>query len=1074
MATLNESSLQMRLEKRKGTISEVDRPLFEKQQAECITKAIKNDECPAKEKHVRRSIIGTWQERGNSMFWIVIGRQPLPSQAIMCWKALTVMHKLLREGHPNVLRDSYVYRKTLRDLLAVYKFQAGQYGTLICEYLKVLQTKIDLHHKYPGLPGSFMYSAENPVKIPGRDINDVFTFGVEMLDYQDLLLTVETSIINTLDKSRSISNIASAQCKIAPLVPILKEVAGMYDVLVQALTKLHKNLPPDTLDGLRQRFYEQHRKVKTFCMNAGGLTYVTSLTTIPSIPEHPPDFLIHKYHPKTKREEPKEEPLPTPIAQQVDERDILIEQLMKEISELREHLDVTINQGKQMEDHLRMEVLRQKEEVKRMEELVRQARQENTFLKEQLEAMKENENVNDKAKDADEKFNKLRLLYGKLRQDHIDLLRKNAEIKQKEDATAKQLSELQGIIDKHNNEIDAREREMNELKELNEQLRLNIDRLNSALEENENTGNSQVQNLLDQIKVLNESLELANSKIKSLELELEATQKNANQEMTSVISDLNEKIQKLTVINENLEKDKNKLQQDLLSKQQELENKILELTNALKASQDLCAGETAKRKHMEENLENKVKEYESKIILLTSELEKIKSDLQNATNNWNAKEIELNNALLQKSDLMKEEERKKAEESLRMKHTLLATIANECERIIKNALDIFNDPKHENGTTCSAEFLFSQITGLSEKIQKTSSSYKDFFDTNDDVFALIQNLNNTYHHLSEVLIHGKATSHMTSAADCLSLVTMCQDIGESSLKYIGDVRENSKSELVQADGSQIQNGIKNLVEFVAELIPKQSDSSADAQNIVEEEMHATEKLVQDAASRIEEMLNKSRKAYTGIQLEVNEKILETCTALMNAIRELILRAKDLQDEIVSEGRGTASVTEYYKRHHKWAEGLLSAAKSVGLGATILVDAADKVIERKGKFEELIVASHDIAASTAQLVAASRVKASNKSPRLPPLMKASKNVGTATAGVVAAVKNGISQTEDSKTMPDYSKMTLTQAKRWEMDSQVKILELESLLGKERSRLGELRKAHYQIAVELYGEDQVKMD
>ena len=31
------------------------------------------------------------------------------------------------------------------------------------------------------------------------------------------------------------------------------------------------------------------------------------------------------------------------------------------------------------------------------------------------------------------------------------------------------------------------------------------------------------------------------------------------------------------------------------------------------------------------------------------------------------------------------------------------------------------------------------------------------------------------------------------------------------------------------------------------------------------------------------------------------------------------------------------------------------------------DAADKVIERKGKFEELVVASHEIAASTAQLV-----------------------------------------------------------------------------------------------------------
>lgn len=38
------------------------------------------------------------------------------------------------------------------------------------------------------------------------------------------------------------------------------------------------------------------------------------------------------------------------------------------------------------------------------------------------------------------------------------------------------------------------------------------------------------------------------------------------------------------------------------------------------------------------------------------------------------------------------------------------------------------------------------------------------------------------------------------------------------------------------------------------------------------------------------------------------------------------------------------------------------------------DSADKVVTDQGKYEELIVCSHEIAASTAQLVAASKVKA----------------------------------------------------------------------------------------------------
>ena len=69
-------------------------------------------------------------------------------------------------------------------------------------------------------------------------------------------------------------------------------------------------------------------------------------------------------------------------------------------------------------------------QVKRLEGAMGQILQENTLLKEQVEAMKEYQNANEKAKDADDKFNKLKGLYGKLRQEHIDLLRKNAEIKQ--------------------------------------------------------------------------------------------------------------------------------------------------------------------------------------------------------------------------------------------------------------------------------------------------------------------------------------------------------------------------------------------------------------------------------------------------------------------------------------------------------------------------------------------------------------------------------------------------------------------------------------------------------------------
>lgn len=50
------------------------------------------------------------------------------------------------------------------------------------------------------------------------------------------------------------------------------------------------------------------------------------------------------------------------------------------------------------------------------------------------------------------------------------------------------------------------------------------------------------------------------------------------------------------------------------------------------------------------------------------------------------------------------------------------------------------------------------------------------------------------------------------------------------------------------------------------------------------------------------MLKKSREADSGIKLEVNEKILDSCTKLMHAIRVLVQKSRLLQAEIVAQGK----------------------------------------------------------------------------------------------------------------------------------------------------------------------------
>lgn len=50
------------------------------------------------------------------------------------------------------------------------------------------------------------------------------------------------------------------------------------------------------------------------------------------------------------------------------------------------------------------------------------------------------------------------------------------------------------------------------------------------------------------------------------------------------------------------------------------------------------------------------------------------------------------------------------------------------------------------------------------------------------------------------------------------------------------------------------------------------------------------------------MLSNSRAADSGIKLEVNEKILDSCTGLMQAIRILVQKSRVLQAEIVAKGK----------------------------------------------------------------------------------------------------------------------------------------------------------------------------
>ena len=181
-------------------------------------------------------------------------------------------------------------------------------------------------------------------------------------------------------------------------------------------------------------------------------------------------------------------------------------------------------------------------------------------------------------------------------------------------------------------------------------------------------------------------------------------------------------------------------------------------------------------------------------------------------------------------------------------------------------------------------------------------------------------------------------------------------------------------------------------------------------------------------------------------------------AITSVIVRLIKATTDSQQEIVAQGKGSSSVQQFYKRDNRWTEGLISAAKAVAFATNLLIESADGVLSGTHSLEQLIVASNEVTAATAQLVAASRVKANLMSKTRERLELAAKAVTEACKALVRQVK-AVSAKQMVEEETDYKNMAVLEFKRREMEQQVEILKLEKELGAARHRLGAMRRAGY---------------
>src|ERR1700712_4110979 len=89
-----------------------------------------------------------------------------------------------------------------------------------------------------------------------------------------------------------IPHTAHSECRISALVPLVQESYGIYKFITSMLRAMHTTLGDDeALSPLRGRYHMQHYRLVKFYYECGQLRYLTSLITVPRLPQDPPNLL---------------------------------------------------------------------------------------------------------------------------------------------------------------------------------------------------------------------------------------------------------------------------------------------------------------------------------------------------------------------------------------------------------------------------------------------------------------------------------------------------------------------------------------------------------------------------------------------------------------------------------------------------------------------------------------------------------------------------------------------------------------------------------------------------------------
>jgi len=1030
-----------------------------------IKKALSPEETAPKQKHVRACIVYTWDYKSATSFWTGVKLQPIYGNEIQTFKALITIHKVIKDGHPSVLKDGIRELQWIESIARSPSTSMGigkglGYGPLIQAYVSFLSAKLNFHRTHDDFKANFDY--EEYISLKGvSDPNEGYESIFDLLILLDKIDVLQKTIFSYFRPA------TNNECRISALVPLIEESYNIYKFLQSMLAAMHKKISSsDVLAPLRDKFKESHYKLLKFYDEARAIQYLISLVDVPKLPLEPPKFVeentkaVSPVAPKPADVIPQNQDIWTMTKSTSIEiqNQQLIEQQQRFLLAQKAQQERELAIRQQEQERLLM-IQQQQQEQERIRAI--QQEQERQFLQQQMQMQQqgrvaelENQLVQYKHLSERDKIT-------------IDQAEKRIQLMEQQMQQLSLARQQDGVKDTY---IQTLEQQLNQLKQRYEVLAKQYAQLRK-----------EHLDLLGKLKTLQQS---ENTLKQKYLLEVEAAKAEARAKEFAVAEVTREK--------DNLQEEINKIKKQQYEEMNQLrrevadsKNQLLELGKTKGAEfETMLANFTREKEELERNL--RVKQVE-----LEDYKTKMNAYIAEAERSQNAKDEEilvlksgmdqtlLALAQMQKTSQESEGGLAKEIQNLKDNHILtlqkiMDSILNSCKIRISDGLFEIDSPNHLGNQSATAEYVLS----INEKVQSSLSEFGQSFIRylqGGDQTEPINTSNDYSHSLIELMNNCKGVIRL--AADDTSsdrILETVRKIGKNSQEFFEKIKSTTlnqlqptqKSDLIISSTRQIQDNLAELNQLVEKLVPKDISSITNTNNeedigdVVEREMMNAARVIEDAVSRLNELMKKPKEPSLNLaQTQVHDVILESVMAITNAIANLIKCATAAQKEIVAEGRGTTTNSAFYKKNNRWTEGLISAAKAVAVATNYLVEAADGVISGTHKIEQLVVAATEVSAATTQLVAASRVKAVTFSKTQDKLEMASVAVRKATQALVKAAKEATKKSEEDANA-DIRNMAYHELKVKEMEQQVLILELERDLTAARQRLAEMRRATYQ--------------